>query len=99
MKKFFVGIDFSKRRMDVSIVEKDFPEQASAYKQFANNAEGANEMCNWICSSLVGTFLFAFLGGVALDARLAIEHGPCEASHLRRDRGVQRSSPVVYGSI
>ena len=27
MKKFFVGIDFSKRRMDVSIVEKDFPEQ------------------------------------------------------------------------
>ena len=30
MKKFFVGIDFSKRRMDVSIVEKDFPEQAIA---------------------------------------------------------------------
>lgn len=48
MKKFFVGIDFSKRRMDVSIVEKDFPEQAIAYKQFANNAEGANEMCNWV---------------------------------------------------
>ena len=30
MKKFFVGIDFSKRRMDVSIVEKDFPERAIA---------------------------------------------------------------------
>lgn len=43
MKKFFVGIDFSKRRMDVSIVEKDFPEQAIAYKQFANNAEGAKK--------------------------------------------------------
>ena len=31
MKKFFVGIDFSKRKMDVSIVEKDFPEQAIAH--------------------------------------------------------------------
>ena len=48
MKKFFVGIDFSKRKMDVSIVEKDSPEQAIAYKQFANNAEGAKEMCNWV---------------------------------------------------
>ena len=42
MKKFFVGIDFSKRRMDVSIVERESPEQAMAYNQFANNAEGAN---------------------------------------------------------
>ena len=48
MKKFFVGIDFSKRRMDVSIVEKDFPERVIAYKLFANNAEGAKEMCNWV---------------------------------------------------
>lgn len=40
MKKFFVGIDFSKRRMDVSIVEKDFPERVIAYKLFANNAQG-----------------------------------------------------------
>ena len=62
-------------------------------------SEGTPLLCAWISSSFVGTHLFAFLGGVALDARLAIEHGPCEASHLRRDRGVQRSSPVVYGSI
>lgn len=48
MKKFFVGIDFSKRKMDVSIVEKDFPERAIAYKLFANNAEGAKEMCYWV---------------------------------------------------
>ena len=48
MKKFFVGIDFSKRRMDVSIVEKDFPEQTIDYKQFINNAEGAKEMCEWV---------------------------------------------------
>lgn len=48
MKKFFVGIDFSKRRMDVSIVEKDFPERVIAYRLFANNAEGAKEMCNWV---------------------------------------------------
>ena len=48
MKKFFVGIDFSKRRMDVSIVKKDIPERAIAYKLFANNAEGAKEMCNWV---------------------------------------------------
>ena len=40
MKKFFVGIDFSKRKMDVSIVEKDFPERTIAYKQFINNAQG-----------------------------------------------------------
>ena len=48
MKKFFVGIDFSKRKMDVSIVEKDFPERAIAYKQFINNAEGAKKMCEWV---------------------------------------------------
>ena len=48
MKKFFVGIDFSKRRMDVSIVEKDFPEQTIDYKQFINNAEGAKKMCEWV---------------------------------------------------
>lgn len=48
MKKFFVGIDFSKRKMDVSIVEKESPEQVFAYKQFVNNAKGANEMCNWV---------------------------------------------------
>ena len=48
MKKFFVGIDFSKRKMDVSIVEKDFPERTIAYKQFINNAEGAKKMCEWV---------------------------------------------------
>ena len=41
MKKFFVGIDFSKRRMDVSIVEKDFPERVIAYKQFINVSQKA----------------------------------------------------------
>lgn len=48
MKNFFVGIDFSKRRMDVSIVERESPEQAMAYNQFANNAEGAKKMCDWV---------------------------------------------------
>ena len=62
-------------------------------------SEGTPLLCAWIGSSLVGTLLFAFLGGVSLDARLAIEHSPCKASHLRRDRRVQRPSPVVYGSV
>lgn len=45
-EKVFVGIDFSKRKMDVSIVEKDFPERTIAYKQFINNAEGAKKCAN-----------------------------------------------------
>ena len=48
MKKFFVGIDFSKKRMDVSIVEREFPEKAIAYKQFVNDTEGAKKMCEWV---------------------------------------------------
>lgn len=48
MKIFFVGIDFSKRKMDVSIVKKDSPERSIAYKQFSNGAEGARKMCEWV---------------------------------------------------
>lgn len=47
MKKFFVGIDFSKRKMDASIVERESPEHVIAYKQFVNNSKGARDMCLW----------------------------------------------------
>lgn len=48
MKNYFVGIDFSKRKMDVSIVKKDSPERSIAYKQFSNDTEGAKKMCEWV---------------------------------------------------
>lgn len=50
MKKFFIGIDFSKKTIDVSIVSKEKPGCAIAYKKFPNNEEGAQAMLDWASS-------------------------------------------------
>lgn len=50
MKKFFIGIDFSKKTIDVSIVSKEKPECAIAYKKFPNSEDGAQAMIDWACS-------------------------------------------------
>lgn len=49
MKKFFIGIDFSKKTIDVSIVSKEKPGSAIAYKKFSNSEEGAQAMLDWAC--------------------------------------------------
>jgi transposase len=40
MKKVFIGIDFSKKTFDVSLIEGNRPENVLAYEQFENTKEG-----------------------------------------------------------
>lgn len=47
MKKFFIGIDFSKKTMDASIVSKNEPNKLIAHKKFANSENGAQAMIDW----------------------------------------------------
>jgi transposase len=46
-KKLFIGIDFSKRTFDVSIIHQDKIEQAD-YQQFENNKVGCVALLKWI---------------------------------------------------
>lgn len=47
MKKFFIGIDFSKKTMDASIVSKNEPDKLIAHRKFANSEKGAQAMLDW----------------------------------------------------
>ena len=47
MKKFIIGIDFSKETVDASIVQKEQPETLIAYKKFRNNLKGVDGLIAW----------------------------------------------------
>ncbi|MDR3118527.1 MAG: IS110 family transposase [Mediterranea sp.] len=49
-KKLFIGIDFSKKTFDVSLIEEKDPSNVLGYRQFANTREGCGELLVWVRS-------------------------------------------------
>lgn len=62
MKKFIIGIDFSKETVDASIVQKEQPETLIAYKKFRNNLKGVNELIAWAKSKVAQDGEIIFCG-------------------------------------
>lgn len=60
MKKFIIGIDFSKETVDASIVQREQPETLIAHKKFKNNLKGVDELVAWTKSKVAedGEILF-----------------------------------------
>ncbi len=52
MNKFFIGLDFSKLTVDVSIVSKVKPEELIAYRQFKNTSAGVKSLITWASKEL-----------------------------------------------
>jgi transposase len=44
MKKLFIGIDFSKKTVDVSVIDVENLQQVAGYQQFENDKEGCKSM-------------------------------------------------------
>ena len=47
-KKLFIGIDFSKKTFDVSLIEGNHPESVVAYERFGNTKEGCHKLFKWV---------------------------------------------------
>jgi transposase len=47
-KKLFIGIDFSKKTIDVSVISGENLHQVSGYQQFENDKEGCKSMLKWV---------------------------------------------------
>jgi transposase len=48
MKNLFIGIDFSKKTFDVSLIEWNRPEIVPAYKRFENTKAGCVQLFKWV---------------------------------------------------
>jgi transposase len=46
-KKLFIGIDFSKKTFDVSVIAENHPESVS-YRRFDNSKEGCSQLLSWV---------------------------------------------------
>jgi transposase len=46
-KRLFIGIDFSKKTLDVSVVVRNRLEEV-AYRQFSNSKSGCSELLSWV---------------------------------------------------
>lgn len=62
MKKFIIGIDFSKETVDASIVQKEQPETLIAYKKFRNNTKGVDGLIAWAKSKVAQDGEIIFCG-------------------------------------
>ena len=62
MKKFIIGIDFSKETVDASIVQKEQPETLIAYKKFRNNLKGVDGLIAWAKSKVAQDGEIIFCG-------------------------------------
>jgi hypothetical protein len=46
-KKLFIGINFSKKTLDVSVMARENPKEVN-YRPFTNNREGCLELLSWV---------------------------------------------------
>ncbi len=62
-KSLFIGIDFSKKTFDVSLIDGNNPNGISGYNQFENTKVGCNQLLKWVRSwSKASTTEWLFCG-------------------------------------
>ena len=49
MVKLFVGIDFSQKTFDATVIERGKLYEKGSHRVFDNNREGASELVSWVC--------------------------------------------------